>query len=300
MDDELAQSLLNAMTEAVYVVDTDRRISYWNPAAEAITGYRAEDVIGHRCRDGILNHVDDQGRSLCKRACPLLASITQGVHVKARPYLHHRDGHRLPVVVSAAPLRNAAGAIIGAVEVFHDDSPFRSLADQYADAERAAVTDPLTGLGNRRLMESALAHAADDERRHVTRHGLLFADIDHFKLVNDRYGHDAGDLALQAVSATIRSCCRAGDVLARWGGDEFLLLTQASDQASALAHGRRLARLVAAARPRLGDQAVRITMSIGVALMEPGERPEDTVRRADSALRKAKLAGRSRVLFAAT
>ncbi len=288
------------MTEAVYVVDRDRRISYWNPAAEAITGFTAAEVVGHRCRDGILNHVDDQGRSLCKRACPLLASITHGAQVRARPYLHHRDGHRMPVVVSAAPLRDNTGDIVGAVEVFHDDSQFRSLADHIVDAERAALTDPLTGLGNRRSMESALAHAADDERRHIMRYAVLFADVDRFKPVNDRFGHDAGDLALQMVSATIRSCCRAGDAVARWGGDEFLLLTQAPDEPGALAHARRLVRLVAATRPMLGEQSVRITMSVGVAMMVPGEPPEQTVRRADTALREAKRSGRNRVLLAST
>ena len=92
-----AQALLAAMSEAVYVVDRQRRVTYWNPAAERLTGYPADQVVGRCCRDGILNHVDHEGTSLCKSRCPLLATIGDGQPHDMLAFLHHRDGHRVPV-----------------------------------------------------------------------------------------------------------------------------------------------------------------------------------------------------------
>ena len=120
----LADYLLGAMTEAVYAVDRDRRITYWNAAAEQLTGYSAAEVVGRRCQDNLLNHVDEAGNQLCKDGCPLQATVEDGQTREALVFLQHRAGHRLPVAVRAAPLRSAGETIIGAVEVFHDDSRF--------------------------------------------------------------------------------------------------------------------------------------------------------------------------------
>ena len=116
-----AEALLEAMSEAVYAVDTDRRVTYWNPAAERLTGYRASDVVGRRCWDNILSHVDDKGAVLCTTGCPLPATIEGGRAREAHVFLRHRDGHRVPVAVRAAALCSADGAVIGAVEVFRDE-----------------------------------------------------------------------------------------------------------------------------------------------------------------------------------
>ncbi len=103
----LADELLGSMTEAVYAVDRDRRIMYWNTAAAELTGYSAAEVVGRRCQDNLLNHVDEAGRQLCGGACPLLATVQDGRTREALVFLQHRDGHRLPVAVRAAALRSA-------------------------------------------------------------------------------------------------------------------------------------------------------------------------------------------------
>ena len=118
------------MSEAVYVVDTDRMITYWHPAAERLTGFSAAEVIGRHCRDGVLNHVDDAGQLMCQASCPLQATISDGQPRTVSLFLHHRDGHRVPVAISTAALRDADGQVRGAVEVFHDESRVRDIADQ--------------------------------------------------------------------------------------------------------------------------------------------------------------------------
>jgi PAS domain S-box-containing protein len=136
--------VLADIAEAAYVVDLDRRIFSWNQAAEQVTGYRAEDVIGRRCADGLLNHVDEQGQQLCGAGCPLLATMEDGRERRTRVWLHHRKGHLVPVVISATAVRDAAGATIGAVETFYDgaerqvDGP----ADVPAEYAPAGTTAP--------------------------------------------------------------------------------------------------------------------------------------------------------------
>jgi PAS domain S-box-containing protein/putative nucleotidyltransferase with HDIG domain len=162
-----AQALLEAMSEAVYAVDCDRRVTYWNAAAEQLTGYRASDVVGSRCRDNILNHCDDQGTELCAAGCPLLATMEDGRAREARVFLHHRDGHLVPVVVRAAALRSGDGAVIGAVEVFRDDSRSRADLQFRAFVEQAPVAIVVTRQGaflyaNHKLAEMMGLKSADE------------------------------------------------------------------------------------------------------------------------------------------
>ncbi len=108
--------------QACYVVDTERRILSWTAAAEQIAGYRAEEVIGRTCSDGLLWHVDESGEVLCGERCPLLETMTDGRERTAKVWLHHSKGHLVPVVVHANALRDDSGTVIGAVETFYDDS----------------------------------------------------------------------------------------------------------------------------------------------------------------------------------
>src|SRR5581483_7100618 len=110
--------LLEQLYEGVYFVDTQRRITYWNRAAHRISGYSPEEVIGHYCQDNLLNHVDDAGNQLCFGKCPLVTTIEGGIPHECELYLHHKQGHRVPVRVRVTPIRDSDGRIIGAIEMF--------------------------------------------------------------------------------------------------------------------------------------------------------------------------------------
>jgi PAS domain S-box-containing protein len=118
---------LNVLPDGLYITDTDRRILFWNKAAEAITGWPAEQVVGRHCRDGVLNHQDQNGLPLCgEEQCPLHRAIVTGQSL-AEPlliYAQHKDGQRIPIEVMVSPLRNAAGTIVGGVELFRDAASF--------------------------------------------------------------------------------------------------------------------------------------------------------------------------------
>lgn len=164
-----------------------------------------------------------------------------------------------------------------------------------AQALQLAEHDALTGLYNRR---GFLVHAAPlfDAAATPGAHALAMLDIDHFKAINDRHGHDAGDRTLVAVADTLRAATRSRDLLARWGGEEFVVLLPDTPMHEALAIAERLrAALAGLAVPLAGASPIRITASLGVAHGEPAADLDDLLRLADDALYASKQDGRNRV-----
>jgi diguanylate cyclase (GGDEF)-like protein len=155
-----------------------------------------------------------------------------------------------------------------------------------------AITDPLTGAFNRRHMETRLAEAVESYRRHGQPAALLLADIDHFKTINDRHGHKAGDIVLQGVVFTVRNRARQGDLLFRMGGEEFLLLLPETTEEAAAVVAEDIRQAVADAV--LFDGAL-VTTSLGVAGFREDDSVESWVRDTDAAMYAAKEAGRNRV-----
>src|SRR5512136_2856200 len=114
--EDLYRTIVENMHDGLYFVDRKRRITYWNKAAERITGYSAAEVVGVGCADNFLVHVDSAGRQLCTGSCPLVASMQDGCFHEAEVFLHHKQGHRLPVWVRTSPIRGPGGGFTGAVE----------------------------------------------------------------------------------------------------------------------------------------------------------------------------------------
>lgn len=173
------------------------------------------------------------------------------------------------------------------------------LAQAVEQVRKLATHDDLTGLPNRRyLLELMQLEVLRAQRSGLP---LLLAqlDIDHFKTVNDTCGHATGDLALQAFARTVRASVRSCDVLARWGGEEFMLLLCNTPPIPARELLERVRQAVAAQRmARPGQPPLQLTVSIGVACLRPGEALEDLLERGDRALYAAKAAGRDQVMWA--
>lgn len=293
-EDSFYRNLLESLYEAVYFVDPQRRIGFWNRAAEKLTGFGREEMVGSFCHDNRLNHVDERGRQLCTDGCPLLATIQDGEPREARVFLRHKQGHRVPVRVRIAPIRDPSGRITGAVELFTDDSARQETELRLRELERLALIDHLTGMPNRRYLESTLHARHGETQRYGGSFGVLVADIDHFKNVNDALGHDAGDRVLVTVGRTLRAAVRPFDVIGRWGGEEFigLLVNIGGDELAAV--GDRLRALVE--RTTIPEQpGLTVTISVGGALATPGEGVSELLRRADEQLYRAKREGRNRV-----
>lgn len=135
--------------KGLYVVDRDRKITFWNEAAEHLSGFSAGEVIGKSFSDNILTHIDAEGNNLCIGMCPLAHTMEDGKRREAKVYLHHKDGHRVPVSVRVSPFRNDLGAIIGGVELFLQVGDRNFPDSRIVELEKMAMLGKLTRIPNR-------------------------------------------------------------------------------------------------------------------------------------------------------
>jgi len=296
--DEIYRAIVDNLYEGVYFVDMDRRITYWNRGAERITGYGAHEVVGRPCAENLLVHVDGTGRCLCIGSCPLVDVMQQRCdHMEDQMFVRHKEGHRVAVAVSITLIRDGNGFPIGAAEVFRETKGHDQDALLIESLKRETLIDVLTGLPNRRYLQMNLAASMAEYERHGIGFGLVFADVDRFKQVNDTYGHDVGDRILQLVGNTMGHCMRAYDMVGRWGGEEFLALIRFADEEQFRHVAEKLRAMVASAFITHGDEQIAVTVTLGATHIRPGDTQETLVSRADRLMYEGKQAGRNRVQF---
>lgn len=296
LQEDFYKNILDHIGDGVYFVDLDRRITYWSKGAELISGFSAAEVTGSCCSGNILVHVDDKGACLCTDTCPLLQSTRSGIVSRLNIYLHHKDGRRMPVTVKASPIRDANGAIIGAVEIFSNTSSLVSDSAYLEELRMAALIDSLTEIGNRRYLEMKLKTSSEELQRYGITFGVIMGDIDFFKRVNDTYGHLAGDSVLKMVAGTLSANVRTCDLVGRWGGEEFMIIVTHVDTHVLGSLAEKLRMLVERSFMSVAGEDIRVTISLGAVLAMPGESTDAVIKRADSLLYRAKESGRNRVV----
>src|SRR5262249_7511135 len=293
-DSGFYKEVIDNLYDGVYFVDRSRVITYWNKGAERITGYKSDDVLGRSCRDDLLSHVTAEGVQLCGSRCPVETCMEKGVPQEAEVFLHHADGHRVPVLIRAAPCHDAKGKIIGAVETFSSDLGDVAVRQQLRELRHQTRTDSVTGISNRAHLEGRL-RALIAEFEGKTDAGVVFLDIDHFKDFNDAHGHDTGDRVLRMVASTLKNSLRGTDAIGRWGGEEFLaVLYDVSSKENLRKTCEKLRTLVELSRLDFEGRGLSVTISVGGTLLHPDDTPESIVHRADELMYRSKQAGRNR------
>ncbi len=289
------RNLLDNLHDGVYFADRDRVIRYWNKAAERITGYLAGDVLGSRCEDDILAHVDGGGCNLCTGDCPLSAAIKEVGPQERDLFLHHKEGHRVPVWTRTTPVLDSAGQVIGAVELFSDNSVKLNALQRVEELQELAYIDPVTVTGNRRYAEVTLQNRIDELQRYGWSFGVLFVDLDNFKEVNDRYGHQTGDDVLLFVAKTLSSNLRISDFVARWGGDEFIVIISNVSGGVLASMTEKLRLLISQSFLHSEKGKIRVTVSIGGGMARADDTQQSLLSRADRLLYTSKSNGKNRV-----
>ncbi len=296
INDSMYKQFLDHVHDGVYFVDAQRTIVYWNKGAELITGYQAQEVVGSSCADNILVHVDEYGQELCTGFCPMLLAMGDMKSRQADVFLHHKDGHRVPVTVHVTPIHDDLGALMGCVETFRESLP-PSLDQHYiAELEKASMLDPLTQIANRRYLEIRLASAFEEFRRYGVPLGLIFSDIDHFKSINDTFGHIVGDDVLKMTAKTLTQSVRATDLVGRWGGEEFLIIVTHLTIQNTEKLAAKLRRLVEKSFLSTKSTFVSATMTFGVTQARREDTLESLMERADRLMYLGKEQGRNRIV----
>jgi diguanylate cyclase (GGDEF)-like protein/PAS domain S-box-containing protein len=299
-ESQAALSLRNRAIEsslnAIVILDaTDRHhpIDYVNPAFERMTGYRSEEAVGKQLAMLAGPETAEAGRLEIERA---LREKTEG-HTVAKSY--RRDGSFFWNDFHVAPVRDETGRVTHYVGVMNDVTEAK---DYEAQLAHQASYDALTDLANRNLLQDRLMQAIAQAKRNSAPLAAVFLDVDHFKLVNDSFGHTVGDEMLQIVARRLRASVRESDTVARLGGDEFVLVLPGKAAGSAFEADitalmdKLLSQM---SQPLvLGNREVRPTCSIGVAVYpQDGEDADTLLRNADAAMYRAKELGRNRFQF---
>lgn len=275
---------LNATEDAVVIFDKQAHIIFANHAFEKMTGYGL-----HALNDTSYFAPERQAQ------CPafyqhLVRGCRQDQGSQSTFTNRHKNGTVFHIAQTTSPLKNQRHEVQHYVCVSKDIS---DLAKRTQELYTMAHRDVLTGLLNRRAGEAALDHAQRQVQQGVP-HALILVDIDHFKRINDDFGHEAGDVVLQALATHVQSMLPPAAVLVRWGGEEFLLVLHQYEHTSAAMLAHRICTAVASLKvPGISRS---ITLSLGVAPWQTGQAAKDVLLRVDQALYSAKQRGRNRVM----
>lgn len=291
-DRAVLQSLINSMPDFVFFKDRDGNYLNYNHAALDYIGWMPKP--DRPLRD--LDMVDAETAGRRREAD--LRTMREGM-TRGEEWFIYPDGRRRLMETVKTACRDPNGTILGVVGISRDITDRRRMEEMLrrseAEKDHLANHDPLTGLPNRRLFFARTDGALDHARRIGQPLALLFIDLDGFKPVNDRFGHDAGDQVLRVTAERLAGCLRSSDLVARIGGDEFTVLLEG---AGSVADVERIAgKLIHAlsAEITLGRRTLSVGASIGIALFpRDADDAQDLLKAADDALYRAKHAGRGR------
>jgi diguanylate cyclase (GGDEF)-like protein/PAS domain S-box-containing protein len=292
LERERAQVTLDSIGDGVISIDVAGNITFLNPVAESMTGWSRSEAHGQPLPE-VLRLIDGDSRE--PAANPLAMAILHNKTVGLTPHcvLIRRDGYESAIEDTAAPIHDRHGGVTGAVIVFHDVSKARAMSLRMS---YLAQHDFLTELPNRMLLNDRLRQSITLAHRHHSSAAVLFADVDHFKRVNDSLGHTIGDLLLQSIARRLVACVRSADTVSRLGGDEFVvLLPEVARGEDAALRGDKI--LTALSTPhRIEQHDLCVTVSIGISVYPSDGRDAETLlKNADAALFHAKAKGGNRL-----
>jgi diguanylate cyclase (GGDEF)-like protein len=289
------EKLLDNMYDAVVFIDSNLQVLRWNRAAERLTGIQGESVYQQRFVPSLLAMCDEDGTPISDGKCPINFAIRSGVQWLRRLTIRGRGARVVSVDAHAVPVFGQDGGTYGATLLLHDASSEITLERRCQNLHERATKDPLTQVANRAEFDKMHAAFVITHQSQGFPCSLIVSDIDHFKRVNDTYGHQAGDAVLKNFATLLSNGCRPGDLVARYGGEEFVMLCADCDIAGAFRRAEEI-RLTLADIPQPALGSKRITASFGVTEAQPGDTPETMLRRADRALYQAKGQGRNAVV----
>jgi diguanylate cyclase (GGDEF)-like protein len=289
----LLESLLNSMTEAVIFVDSLQVIKDWNEAASRLTGIAADAVLHSEWKPTLLNLARETGGGAAgPNDCPVETTLATSVGATGRFRIIRSDGAVLPVDLRAIPIAAQTPRLSGVMLMLRDLSDQSRLENSVRKLQRQVIMDPLTGVANRAEMDRSLAELTGSEGRTFS---LIICDIDHFKKVNDVHGHQAGDEALVRVAQILGAQSREGDLVCRYGGEEFVVICPDCDLVSANRRAEAIRVAIEGSKLSMLENN-NVTASFGVTQVQPGDTAESVFARADRALLQAKSSGRNRVI----
>lgn len=263
--------ILGTINDGVYVVDTERRILYWNHAAERITGYSADHVVGKRCQDNILTHVDEHGCYLCTKGCPLAKVMRDGKKKDAHVYLHHRNGYRLPVHVRGTPIHSSTGKVLACIEIFNLETHMINTMDRLTNIENQSYMDKVTKLPNWEFFRQTLQNKIQILPNQTHQYGLLCIEVDRYQLLVEAYGQSVADQAVNILMQCLVANCRIPDTIARIDARYLAVLLETPDADRLHQHAKSLEQIMGRCTCQTPKDQINLSVTVHNTMLQPDD-----------------------------
>ncbi len=286
--------LLENLYDGFYLINAEHRFAVWNRGAENLLGHRPYHMLNIVWSNKTMGYCNEKHKLLPDKKCPLFQAIGELKPLTTTLPVQHVSGNIVEIEVQTVPLIDETGKLQGVAEIFRDTARQGSKPKEYRELKEAASRDSLTGTANRGEMERQLEQTLSDVSSSDSAEPVcvIFVDADHFKSINDDFGHTVGDDVLVEIAKLLQNETYSGELVARYGGEEFVVICPGTDLNQGYKRAERLR--IAVSKLKIPDlKGRKLTVSLGVAANEPDDKVADLLSRADKALYEAKGAGRN-------
>lgn len=291
----LCNSVLNQVQDAVVWIDKDRKVVYWNKAAERISGREAASALGKRCFEEPALFVDFGGVNICRDKCPAAMTLKDGAPRALDVYLQHREGFRMPASLRIIPVFKDGGEIIGAVETFTSTAPKVTIPLGLEELEKMGLVEPETGIPSKQYLDMTLNTRVEEFQKYGLPFGLIYVDIDNYGKILERHGRFNSGKIVRTVARTLHKNIRFFDIVGRWSTEEFLVVLLNIDESRLDIVANKLRLLVAESYITTETGMLNATVSMGATLVLRYDTAESLVKRGEQLMMHSKWLGKNRV-----
>lgn len=289
VDPSQYREILKVLPNPVYVVDRERRIVFWNRAAESFTGYARSEVTGRRCLETPLKHCDENFVNLCENGCPLHQTIQDGKPREAKVFLHRKDGQRQAVRVRCAAVRDPSGAVVGAVETFEERQQQETVKPSAPSRPRTIRRriDIRTGLADHDSVLGFLEACVEDFAQQPTPVSVLSVAIDEFTEFRKARGQQATSRILQALAEMLSGNLNKNDLVGYFSENRFVAVMPDCPATALASIGNRLRQAAQTASISWWGDQLSVSISAGGTVLRTEDSAESIIARAERVLQKA-------------
>jgi diguanylate cyclase (GGDEF)-like protein/PAS domain S-box-containing protein len=295
IEDNFINRLLHHMSDSCLVLNKDKIFVFWNKAAEELTGFKTDEILGKSCTSEPLLFFDANGLSLCAQNCLAEQAMKDGMPRIVEVYVQHKTGFRIPVNLRIVPVLNSSGQAIGVTEIFTNSTPSVTIPFRVNELEKMQLLDLDTGIPNHLYMEMYLKNKIDEFQKYNLPFGLIYADVDNFNKIQERFGRFNSAKLIRMIARTLHKNIRYFDVVARWDNEEFLIGLLNIDENRLDIVANKLRLLVAESYINVETGLLNATISMGATLVQRFDTVESLVKRAEQLMLHSKWRGRNKV-----
>ncbi len=292
---DVLRSVIESLQTGLYLVDRNHRIVFWSDGAERITGYLRQEVVGRFCREALLENRETHQNILSEAADSLSTALRDGKVASGELSFRHKSGHRVPVRIRAAPVRNSHGSVIGAVECFEESPAVSEWDRRQTKLADQGLLDHATGVANRGFIQACLSENLANFAATQAPFSIVSVQVDCLDHLRAAYGPAVISPIQREVAQTLENSLRPTDFLGRLNDEQFLIILMHCGASEVERVADRLRKMVSQTQVQWWGDRLSITSSFGVTAVKPQDKLPMILERASDSLNQSMAAGGDRV-----